>query len=160
MINLIIWLITITLFIIGLAGTVIPGLPGLGVVFAGILVFAAATGFTTISVTTVVIFGLITVAAIFADYFASSLGAKIAGGKMKSFIGAILGSIAGFAYAPIGILVGAFLGALVGAYLEGQPTQKALKVALVSVLAVIATNALQLLLGLIMIISFLIAAWT
>ena len=151
------WAGVLALFIIGLMGIAIPALPGIGFIFAGILLYAWATGFATISVPTVIILGVIGLLAVGMDYMGSAVGARWGGGKTKALIGTIVGAIVGMTFSPIGIFIGAFLGGLAGALLEGQSSDKALKVALFSVIGVIGSSFMQFVLGLTMIVTFLVA---
>ena len=52
--SIILWLAVVTLFIVGLVGTVIPLLPGIALILGGVLLYAFVTGFTTISTSTVI----------------------------------------------------------------------------------------------------------
>lgn len=157
MMNILIWLITLILFLIGLAGTIIPGLPGVGLVYAGVLVYAMATNFAAISLATVIVLGFITALALTASYIGSALGSRYAGGKKWAVVGATLGALAGTTLGPLGIFAGAFLGALVGALLEGSSQEKAVKVAFYATFGTVGSIAVQFLLAVILIMSFFIA---
>lgn len=76
---LILWTLTLLLMFAGLAGTIIPGLPGIGLVYAGILLYALATHFASISLVTVVILGLVSAAAQAANYAGAALLAEKSG---------------------------------------------------------------------------------
>lgn len=152
------WLIVIGLFGLGLAGTVIPFLPGIGFVFAGTLVYGLATGWVSISPITVGIFGFVTVVAWLADYYAGALGARVGGGRLYATIGSLLGALAGaVSGGPGGLVLGALLGAFIGAMLEGGNMQKAGKVAFFSVIAVLAAGIVQFAIGWAMIVAFFLA---
>lgn len=154
----IVWLTTVILFVVGLGGILIPALPGIGFVFAGILVYAWATGFSTISPITVLVFGVIALLAWLADFWGASVGAKVGGGKTYALTGTILGAIIGaIAFGPIGLFVGAFIGAMVGAVLEGATHQQALRVAALSVVGIVGATIVQFVLGIAMIVAFFLA---
>lgn len=154
----IVWVVTAALFIVGLAGVVIPVLPGIGFVFAGTLVYAWATGFSTISPLTIVVFGLLALLAWLADFWGASVGAKVGGGKTYALIGTVIGAVVGaVAVGPLGLLVGAFLGAMVGAVTEGATHQQALKVAALSVVGIVGGTVVQFLLSVAMIVAFFLA---
>jgi len=143
------WAIVAILFMIGLAGTIIPGLPGIAFIYAGILLYGFSTGFSTIHTFTVIVLGGIAVLAIASDYIGSSLGSRIGGGKRYATAGALIGSVMGvFIAGPVGIMAGAFVGALAGALYEGQHHGKALKIASLSVIGTLGATVVQLLLGL------------
>lgn len=152
-----IWIITTVLLLAGLAGTIIPGLPGIGLVFGGILLYGILTDFTTISIPAVAAFGGIALLAVAADYAGSFLGAKVGGGKKIALLGTIGGAIIGaFTGGPLGILIGAFVGGLVGALIEGQTHHQAFKIAALSVVGILGAAVFQFVLAAAMIVAFVI----
>ncbi len=155
--GLLLWLITAVFLLLGLVGTILPGLPGVALAFVGILIYAIGTGFSTIAPSTVVIFGIISLLAWLVSYAGSVLGARAGGGQRKALLGALLGALIGLLGGPSGIFVGAFLGSFMGALLEGKSQEKAMKVAVLSTLGILGANVMQFLLAVIMIISFLVA---
>lgn len=152
-----IWFITLILLGTGLLGTIIPGLPGVGLVFAGVLVYALATSFAQISVMTVVIFGMLAALALAASYAGSVVGSRLGGGKRFAVVGTLLGALIGVTAGPLGLLAGAFLGALMGALIEGKRGDQAVTVAAYSIIGVLGGTIIQFLLGVVMIIAFLVA---
>ena len=114
------YLIAAALVAIGLIGTVLPALPGLPLVFAGMLLAAWAGGFEQISIATVVFLGLLTLASLAIDFWATALGAKRVGASRLAIIGAIVGTFAGLLFGPVGIFVGPFAGALIGELVHGR----------------------------------------
>ncbi len=156
---LLLWIIISLLFLVGLAGTIIPLVPGLSIIIAGVLLFAFITKFAEISVVTVVILTIIALLASLIDFYAGAIGAKAAGGGKYAAIGATLGAIIGFIilFGPIGLLVGGFSGALLGALLEGRNTGQAHYIALVSLVGTIGASATQFVVGIIIIVTFLMA---
>ncbi len=153
--SLILLTIVAILFLIGLAGTIIPGLPGIGLIFAGILIYAITTSFTTVTGTHLLIFALVSGLALAASYAGSMMGAKAGGGGAPSTIGTMVGALIGLAFGPLGIFLGAFVGALAGSLYEGRSSAVATKVALYSVVGIIGGTIVQLLLGLSMIGAFI-----
>jgi len=114
------YLIAAALVVIGLIGTVLPALPGLPLVFAGMLLAARAGGFEQIGIATVVVLGLMTLVSLAIDFWATAHGARRVGASRLAVIGAILGTFAGLLFGPVGIFVGPFAGALVGELLHGR----------------------------------------
>ncbi len=147
------------LLIVGLFGTLVPGLPGIAFVLGGILLYAWQTGFSEVSIGTVLILTILAGLAVAADYFGSALGAKYAGGKMWSIWGAVIGTIIGVSAGPVGMFAGAFIGALIGAMVEGHSEERALKVAVYSMIGIIGSAIVQFLLAFVMIIAFLVAVF-
>lgn len=144
------------LFVVGLAGTIIPGLPGIGLIFAGIILYAIVTGFTTVSAMHVLLFAVVSALALAANYAGSMMGARAGGGGASSTVGTILGAIIGtVTLGPLGLFAGAFIGALAGAFYEGRTSAVAMKVAFYSVIGIVGGAVIQLLLGLSMIAAFI-----
>lgn len=112
--------LAIVLVMVGIAGTILPALPGLPLVFAGMLLAAWAGGFEQIGVATIVVLGALTLVSLLIDFWAAAVGAKRVGASRKAVVGAILGTFAGIFFGPVGLLVGPFAGALIGELLHGR----------------------------------------
>ncbi len=143
------------LFLTGLAGTIIPALPGVGLVYGGVLLYAFADGFAHISGASVLWLGLVALLALGAQYAGSMWGAAQGGGKKKALAGTFIGAFVGAFMGPVGIFLGAFVGALAGAMMEGHSAEKAVKVAGLSVVGIIGGSLIQFFLSLILIFVFL-----
>ena len=91
------------LMIAGLLGVVLPVLLGIPLSWLGLLIYALGTGFERISITTVIVFFLLTVLTLVLDFVTPMLGAK----KYRASKFGIVGSFLGFA---IGIFVLGFWG--------------------------------------------------
>lgn len=114
--------------LIGLIGVVLPALPGLPLVFAGMLLAAWADHFRHIHWLTLVVLGFMTVVSIAADLFATAVGAKRVGASRRALLGSVLGTFAGLFFIPWGIFVGPFVGALLGELWHGKEWRQATKV--------------------------------
>ncbi len=108
------YLMAAVLVLVGLIGTVLPALPGLPVVFTGMLLAAWAGGFQQVGIPVLVVLGVLTLLSLAVDFWATALGAKRVGASRKAMIGAMLGTFAGLFFGPIGLLLGPFAGALAG----------------------------------------------
>jgi uncharacterized protein len=108
------WILAITMIIVGLAGTLLPVIPGVGLVFAGLLTAAWIDGFQRVGVTTLVVLGLITAIAMAIDFIAGVLGAKKMGASKLALIGAAIGAVIGLFMGLIGVFIGPFIGAVIG----------------------------------------------
>jgi uncharacterized protein YqgC (DUF456 family) len=102
------------LVIVGIAGTVLPVLPGVAFVFGGLLLAAWADGFQRVGAITVVILGILTALAIAADFMASAFGAKRMGASPRAVAGATVGAIVGIFFGLPGLVLGPFVGAVAG----------------------------------------------
>ncbi len=102
------------LVIVGIAGTVLPVLPGVAFVFGGLLLAAWADGFQRVGAVTVAILGVLTALAVAADFMASAFGAKRMGASPRAIAGATLGAVVGIFFGLPGLLLGPFVGAVAG----------------------------------------------
>ena len=119
------YLIATTLIVVGLAGTVLPALPGLPLVFAGMLLAAWVGDFQQVGVPMLALLGVLTLLSLAIDVWATALGAKRVGASRKAVVGAMLGTLGGLAFGPIGLLLGPFAGALAGELLHRRSLDKA-----------------------------------
>src|SRR5215510_9463672 len=112
--DILLWAIGIVLVIVGLAGTVLPALPGAPLIVVGLVVAAWADHFTKVGVWTLILIGVIGVASYLVDFAAAALGAKKFGASPRAMIGAGLGTLLGLFLGLPGIIIGPFLGAVLG----------------------------------------------
>lgn len=102
------------LILVGLAGTVLPALPGLPVVYLGMVVAAWAGDFAQIGVVSLVVLGLLTLLSIGIDFLAGILGARRVGASTHALVGAAIGTFVGIFFGLLGLVFGPFVGALAG----------------------------------------------
>lgn len=110
--NVLLWLLAIVLIAVGIAGTVLPALPGPILVFAGLLLGAWADGFERVGVATLVLLALLTALAYLVDLAATVLGVQRSGASTRAVVGAAIGLVAGIPFGLPGLLIGPFAGAL------------------------------------------------
>jgi uncharacterized protein YqgC (DUF456 family) len=108
------WILAAALMLVGLAGIVLPALPGVPLLFAGMVVAAAIDDFQRIGWVTVSILGALTVIAFVVDIFAASIGAKRVGASGRAVWGAAIGTVIGIFFGVAGLLLGPFVGAVIG----------------------------------------------
>jgi uncharacterized protein len=107
-------IVAILLVVIGIAGTILPMLPGVPLVFAGLLLAAWHGGFAQVSILTMVTIGIIASIAWAVDFFASAITAKKAGASKYAVWGAAIGAIVGIAGGIVGLIIGPAIGAIIG----------------------------------------------
>lgn len=122
--NTLYYLLAIVLVLIGIAGTILPALPGLPLVFAGMLLAAWAGDFQQVGVPMLVVLGLLTVFSLAVDFWATALGAKRVGASRLAIIGAMVGTLGGIFFGPLGLLLGPFAGAIGGELIHRRSLQK------------------------------------
>ncbi|MET0655308.1 MAG: DUF456 domain-containing protein [Pseudoxanthomonas sp.] len=136
--------LAVILVLVGIAGVILPALPGLPLVFAGMLLAAWAGDFQQIGWVTLVILGLLTLLSVAVDFFATMVGAKRVGASRKALLGAVLGTFAGLFFGPIGLFAGPFVGALLGELWHGREIGQAAKVGLGTWLGILLGTVLKL----------------
>jgi uncharacterized protein YqgC (DUF456 family) len=107
-------IIAILLVVIGVAGTILPMLPGVPLVFAGLLLATWHGGFEQVSILTMVIIGVIALLAWVVDFVASIATAKKIGASKYALWGAGIGAVVGIAGGIVGLIVGPAIGAIIG----------------------------------------------
>ena len=105
--NTILWIVAVLLVIIGLAGIVLPMLPGTVLVFAGLLIAAWADVFEKVGWVTIAVLGALTALSLLVDIAASGAGVKRAGASKQAVIGAVIGAVAGRFGTAMGLVMGA-----------------------------------------------------
>ena len=119
------YVVAAVLIAAGFAGTVLPVVPGVPLVFCGMLLAAWADGFAHVGTLTLFVLGALTVLALAVDFVAGVLGAKRAAAGRRAVAGALLGTVVGLFFGIPGLLLGPFAGALLGELLAGGSLHKA-----------------------------------
>ena len=132
------------LILAGIAGTVLPALPGLPLVFAGMALAAWAGDFQEVGVPMLVLLGLLTVLSLVVDFLPTMLGAKRVGASRLALVGSVIGTLVGLFFGPIGLFAGPFLGALVGELIHGRQIHAAAKVGLGTWVGIVIGTVLKL----------------
>jgi uncharacterized protein YqgC (DUF456 family) len=99
---------------IGLAGTILPALPGIPLMLIGMLVAAWADDFSRIGVFTLVVLALLMALSFVLEFGAAALGAKRVGASRQAIGGAAIGTALGLFLGLPGLVLGPFVGAVVG----------------------------------------------
>jgi uncharacterized protein YqgC (DUF456 family) len=113
------------LIVVGFIGTILPVLPGVPLVFAGMLLAAWADAFAHVGTFTLIVLGVLTVIAVAVDFVAGVVGARRVGASRYAVIGAALGTLVGIFFGLPGLLLGPFAGALAGELAAGGTLRKA-----------------------------------
>lgn len=151
------WLLAVLLIGVGVAGTVLPALPGVPLIFAGVLLAAWLDDFKRISGWTVGVLALLTIVGVVVDYVAASMSAKRAGASKYGVIGAALGTIAGIFTGLWGLLFMPLVGAAVGEWIAHRDALRAGKVGVATWLGLLAAIVAKLTIAFTMIGIFVAA---
>lgn len=117
-------IVAVLLVVIGIAGTILPMLPGVPLVFAGLLLAAWHGGFNQVGVLTMVIIGAIGLLAWMVDFIASIITAKKFGASKQALWGAGIGAVLGIAGGIVGIIIGPAIGAVIGELIAHENSSK------------------------------------
>ncbi len=119
------WGLAVLMVLGGLAGAVLPALPGVPLVFGGLVVAAWADDFQRVGWITLTLLGVLTVASFAIDFAATAMGAKRVGASRLAIVGAALGALGGIFLGIPGLILGPFVGAVAGEMLSHGEWRKA-----------------------------------
>lgn len=116
------------LIILGMAGAILPALPGVPLVFGGMLLAAWADHFQHVGAVTLTLLGVLCVVALLIDFIAGVMGARRVGASSRALWGATIGTFAGLFFGIPGLLLGPFVGAVAGELTAGSRMDHAARV--------------------------------
>lgn len=122
------WVLSAALIALGLAGTVLPVVPGTVLVWGGIVLGAWIDDFTRVGTVTLVVVSVLAVLAWGLDYVAGFMGAQKVGASKQALVGAAVGTVVGLFTGLVGVLFMPLVGAAVGEYLARKDQSRAVKV--------------------------------
>jgi uncharacterized protein YqgC (DUF456 family) len=127
-VTIMLWIAAIALIVLGVAGAILPALPGAILVFGGIALAAWIDDFARIPAWLLVLLAVLTAISWAVDYVAAAAGAKRVGASPQALIGAALGTAAGILSGLWGLLFMPLVGAAIGEYLVQRDVGRAGKV--------------------------------
>ncbi len=154
--------VTLVVMIIGLAGVVLPAVPGVGLIWIAALVYAIAESFATIDPLTFAVLTVLGAAGVTSDIWTSQVGGRLTGASWKALlagvglgiVGFLVGLLAGGIGAVPGGIVGALLGILLVEYIERQDWKEAARAGAGWLAGCLLSGAVQLFVSLAMILIF------
>lgn len=115
------YILSVIIVTIGLAGVILPAVPGSILIFAGLFLAAWADSFYYVGMGTLLILGILTLLSYGIDILASAFGVKRFGASKPAVAGAIVGAILGIFFGLPGIVLCPFIGAVLGElYVNGN----------------------------------------
>jgi uncharacterized protein YqgC (DUF456 family) len=153
------WIVAGMLALVGLAGTVLPAVPGAGLVAAAALIAAWADGFERVSGLTVGVIAALAVLTWAVDYVCALLGARRAGASPLALAGAAIGTVAGIFAGFVGLLFLPLAGAMAGEWWARRDTTRAAQVGLATWIGLLVGTAIKLALVFAMVGIFVVAWW-
>ncbi|WP_181300512.1 DUF456 family protein [Rhodanobacter sp. PCA2] len=135
----------------GLAGAILPALPGLPMVFGGIWLIAAVDNYRHLGLWWLLLIGALGTAGVIVDFVAGTLGAKRVGASKHALWGASLGTIVGMFFGIPGILLGPFAGALLGELASGTSVLRSAHVGVGTWIGLLLGTLVKLVISLVMV---------
>lgn len=151
------WILCAALIVAGLAGTVLPVLPGTVLVWAGIVLGAWIDDFQRVGTTTLVVVTVLAALAWVLDYVAGLLGARKAGASRQALLGAAIGTVVGLFMGVVGVLFMPLVGAALGEYLAQKDQHRAVRVGVATWLGIMVGLLAKVVLAFIMVGLFVAA---
>lgn len=111
------WILAVLLVLAGIAGTVLPILPGVPLVFFGLVTAAWIDDFQRVGWEVLAFLAVVTVLSQLIDLLATARGAQKMGAGRTALLGGTVGLVVGLFFGLPGLIVGPFLGAFLGEYL-------------------------------------------
>ena len=112
--TILLWCLAVVFVAAGLAGLVLPALPGAPLLFLGLVAAAWAEQFVYVGGWTLALLGILALLAYLVDFAAGAFGARHFGASARSVIGAGIGTVAGMFFGIFGVIIGPFVGAVAG----------------------------------------------
>ncbi|MBL8394517.1 MAG: DUF456 domain-containing protein [Candidatus Accumulibacter sp.] len=126
----ILWFVALAAMLLGLLGVFLPLLPGVPLLFGGMLLAAWLDDFTRIGTTTLIALGVLTLAAWLVETLASVWGVKRAGASGLAIVGAGVGAVLGIFAGLPGLILGPIVGAICGEYIARRDQRTAARAGL------------------------------
>lgn len=151
------WTLAVVLIVVGVAGTVLPAIPGAVLVLAGAALGAWIDGFTRVSGWTIAVLAVLTVLSGVADLAAGALGAQRAGASRAAVVGAAIGTVAGVASGLWGLVFLPLAGAAVGEWLARGDLRQAGTVGVATWVGLLIGTAAKVAIVFVMVAVFVVA---
>jgi uncharacterized protein YqgC (DUF456 family) len=104
-------IVALVLMCVGVAGSILPGLPSTPIVLIAAVAHKLYFGPTGAAWWVIAVLAVFTALSLVIDYLASVYGAKRLGATWRGAVGAIVGGLIGLFFSLPGILLGPFIGA-------------------------------------------------
>ena len=135
----------------GIAGTIIPALPGIPMIFIGGWIIAYVDDYAHMGTGTLIFLGVLTALSILIDWVSQTMGAQKAGATKLGLTGALIGTIVGIPFGLVGIFLFPVIGAFAGEMIGHRDMRKATKVSWATWVGMIAGIAAKVAIAFIMI---------
>jgi uncharacterized protein len=150
--------IAAALIAIGLAGAIVPAMPGIPLIFAGIWLIAWVDHFDHIGRWSLIGIAIVGAVGLTIDLLAGALGAKRVGASRQALSGALIGTIVGLFFGLPGLFIGPFIGAVAGELAAGSSVARSANVGVGAWVGLILGTLVKLASS-VMMVGLLLAGW-
>lgn len=150
------FLLAVVLMLVGVAGTLMPALPGLPLIWLTMLGYGAVEGFKEMDAQFLTITLVVVALSFFSEHYAKAWGARRFGAGRAGAWGAVIGSIVGLFFMPIGLVLGPFLGALLAELMAGRTASEAVRAGWGGLIGVLGSVVVNVVLALSLTVAFVI----
>jgi hypothetical protein len=153
------WVLAWLLVVVGLAGSLLPALPGTPLILAGLVLMAWLNGFVRVGFGTLAGLTALTVLSIVIDFLATAEGARRFGAGRGAILGATIGLLVGLFFGLVGMLLGPFVGAVIGHRLGEAGFDASVRAGVGASLGVLVGTLAKVVIAVLMLIWFGLAWW-
>lgn len=157
--DILLYVIAIALIVIGLAGAIVPTLPGIPLIFGGIWLIAGVDGYRRLGFWWLLGIAGMGAVGLTLDLLAGALGAKRVGAGRQAVAGALAGTVIGLFFGLPGLLLGPFVGAVLGELTAGNSVLRSTQVGVGAWLGLIFGTIIKLVASLMMVVLFGAGWW-
>lgn len=153
------WLAAAALVVVGLAGLVLPVIPGTPLLFAGFWLAAWIDGYAKVGGLTVAVLGVLAALAWAVDYVAAAAGVQRVGASRQAVAGALVGAVLGLFGGIAGLILGPIVGAAIGEWSARRDARQAMRAGVAAGIGFVVAVAAKLGLAVAMLAVFAFAYW-
>lgn len=151
------WVLAVLLIVVGTIGNVLPALPGVPLIFVGVLLAAWAEDFQRIGGWTLAILAVLATIGVVVDYVAALMSAQRAGASRQGVIGAAIGTLAGIFTGLWGLIFMPLVGAAIGEFIAHRDALRAGRVGVATWIGLLVAAAVKIAVAFTMIGVFIAA---
>lgn len=149
--EVLLFVVALAIMIVGLAGVILPVLPGIPLIFAAAALYGIVTGFSGIGLNMILILAGLTVFGLVVDYLANYLSVRKMGGGRAGAVGAVIGLMVGVWLGLVWIVILPFVLAVAFELLAGKEGRSAFKAGLGAMVGLLFGGLLRFVIGCVMI---------
>lgn len=157
--DILLYALAAALLLAGLVGAVVPALPGIPLIFAGIWLIAGVDRYRHLGFWWLLGIAIIGAVGLALDLLAGAFGAKRVGASPQAVWGAIAGTVVGLFFGLPGLLLGPFVGAVLGELSAGNSVLRSTHVGVGAWLGLIFGTLIKLVAALMMVALFGAGWW-